>query len=122
MIQTAQPLGAVSSLDDDRDLGEGGHRYQRRISGFESFDEGAPFRFALLDGDESRAVDDRSARQTLFVIADGGESTRTAHPCQAIAERPGDRLRLGLPSLPGQFCGPFSAFRMFRARSIRVDL
>jgi hypothetical protein len=52
LIQVAHSFGAVSRLDDDRDLDERGDGHQAGISGLDGFDEGTPFGFASQDGNE----------------------------------------------------------------------
>ena len=128
VIQVAQPFGAVSRLDDDGDLDERGDGHQASISGFDGFDEGAPFGLALQDGNERRRVDDHLARQSVLVVTEnlvrgsgvedgevgavlrnGLELIRQSparalapHARQAIAERLGHRFRLGFAGLSSQ--------------------
>ena len=133
VIQVAQSFGAVSRFDDDGDLDERGDRHRASISGLDRFDKGAPFWFALQDGNERRRVDDHLTRQAVLVVAEnlvcgsgvedgqlgavlrnsleliGQSSPRAlaADTRQAIAERLGHRFGLGFASLSGQLgCEP----------------
>jgi hypothetical protein len=72
VIQVAQSFGAVSRLDDDGDLEEGGNGHEARISGLDGFDEGTPFGLASQDGNESGRVDHHLvlARQAVLVVTE----------------------------------------------------
>jgi hypothetical protein len=70
LIKVAQSFGTVSCLDDDGDLDERGDGHQARIGGHDGLDEGAPFRFALEDGNERRRVHHHLSRQAVLVVTE----------------------------------------------------